>query len=1648
MLNLPLLVGTLVALAILSPAAYCWHSFQLSRTADSLLEEADRLEQQGEHAKAAAYIHRYLQLRPDDAKVRVRLAKTFDKSASDPSSKLRAINLYYRALGLSQDEIDDVTRRDLRCRLAELLLEVARYPSAEAEADKLLEANDKDPEAWRLLALALDGQLRSGALAARPGAGDREDAVSVIGALDRAIQLNPTEIQLALALARICRDEDQICIDEKKALGKAFSRVCPDGTQSAAEGELEQRRQLADKLVDQMVTANPKSPDAFLGRCRYRIQYELPGAEDDLKSALEHGPNHLGAVLAAAEWARQKGVDALRRQAAAARGADAEREAAAAEAGRLLDEAAKHYARAAEIAPRDPRVYLGLGYVRAAQAQTDQAIAAWRLGLKQIDRQQLSRNPNLLGIFADLNLRVAGALIDQGQLHEAWVPDADLDKAEERAKAEKTPLHQLEFAVKALAPRLSRPYRLSLDRTTSFVQARWFVRKRDYDNAIPLLKELTAGQPTGAEEAAQAYQAWGLLSGAYGAQGEWGNSARSWERAAALQPSLPGPRVAAAMAWRRAGQLDLAMQQYRLALAVNDHADIQFQMAQTQFAEQVALPEEQRDWALFKTALEKLKNPAVKGRLQKPWELDLLEAGYLLAQAPGGSPGDGDDSKRAQAILAVKSLLEATEAVYPDSSALFAALVMVYERLDLQEGADRALATLQKLPDGLPASYLLGSQVLRLRKQYAEARKLVREGIQKLPPASRVTLRNALVDIALAEGGNELAQKELLALHEADPSNVELLLRLADFAMRMRRFDDLRQWEEKLRKAEGPGGLNWRYCKARRLLEESLRARVDARKTGRRETIEKAATNAAKLVSDANTLCSEIWKQRPNWAPALELRGRVLQEQARLESTAEGRQLKYQQAVEAYQKVISLGADPIAVYEQMIPLLYSLERVEEADRYLARLKSRGGIPHNLLQYEISAAGRQGGLPEAIDAARLGVEARPGDPNAQLWYGRLLLADGQREAAEAALRKAVELAPTDADPYLALFEFHVGSRDRQRAEETLAELADHARLSPLQLAIVTARAYERLGDLQKVEEKYREAERLAKDNVSVKVAIKSRLAEIFLRSDLAEAERQLREILKLAPESDAARQGLARLLAHRAVASPDDQDPSGWQEIQALLQQSGAGGETSAGARLLQAVVYRAQGGKDHLEKARRILEKLVEDREGDLDLARFHLALVYAAQSEPYRADAERYQKLKADPEGQKKLAENAREYLRLTRKFREQFLAIVARNEPEPLYLESYIHLLLQHKDALPQSPDYSATPWLKKLETAVTQPRASTGLLNRYYALLRRHGLQAEAGQWLTRLDEVLPENLYVLALRARWLHHGDRASEIEATVEQLATKLLKAAEKDGETDREKESQLCLSIGNVYSSVEQHPAAERWYRRLAKLSPEHSSPLALSLARQDRLSEAIDVCLQAADSDGSPQAAMVLASVLLTGKPTDEHFKRAEPLLEKAAEDHKDHLGLLGSLANVRILEGRTDDAVQIYHQILKLEPNDVRTLNNLATLLAERADTRKEALKYVEQAIQIGGPQAPLLDTKGTALILEGKPREAIPCLEKAASAPQPDPRYHLHLAVAYQQVRDTEKAREAFEKARDGNLQGQILMPSDQKYLSELEQKLGQ
>ena len=351
------------------------------------------------------------------------------------------------------------------------------------------------------------------------------------------------------------------------------------------------------------------------------------------------------------------------------------------------------------------------------------------------------------------------------------------------------------------------------------------------------------------------------------------------------------------------------------------------------------------------------------------------------------------------------------------------------------------------------------------------------------------------------------------------------------------------------------------------------------------------------------------------------------------------------------------------------------------------------------------------------------------------------------------------------------------------------------------------------------------------------------------------------------------------------------------------------------------------------------------------------------------------------------------------------------------------------------------------EQYRTLANQPRPAAVQLGTYAAFLLRHGPADEVDKRLKQLEKLQPDALSTVELRALWLRDQKRAAEIEPLVEGAATKLMEKIDKDSPAQ---EAQLDRAVGNLYERIELYSAAERWYQKMRKLSPESYQPLALSLAKQGRVQEAVDLCKEAAKTDDSAGPALMLAQVLVSGHATPQDLGSADPFLKKALEAHPDQPALLALVANVRVLQDRSKDAIEIYRQLLKQQPKNVEVLNNLATMLAEQPapESRKEALECIDRAIELAGQQPNLLDSKGMALFYDGKPDQAATVLLAAAQAPNPDPRYRFHLAVAYGQLGQLDKAKAALQQARAADLEHQLLTKKDRELLAELEKKIAQ
>jgi len=1462
--NARLALCTLLALAVLGPAVYGWHYYQLQRTARAFLERADQLESEGSWVASADYMRRYLSLHPEDDAARIRMTRTFDRGAKDWPQRVRAVDLYYQTLGLIASEEE---KPRLRRRLTEMLLEMRRFAEAETEAARLLETNEKDASGRRFLALAVYGQMKSGAAVGRSKGGPPIHQV-----LDLALQSNPGDIQLSAMLAEFYRGKDRL-LDEKK--------------QEVPRAEREKK---ADLLIDQMIKANPASADAYLVRYCYCVQKEtpkpkpsrLPVAEEDLRLALKFGPDNIDVLLVAAEKARQEGMATSR--------------------SACFQEARAHYEHILQIAPSDERCYAMLGDLNFLLRDVPRALETWRRGLEK----EANKDSKVL------HLRLAGALVALGRIEEA-------------AAALKT-LDALIVRRGALMPAVDRA---ALESTRDFIRAKWWLLQRDLASALPLLKRVV-NQGTEATNTPQSYEAWSFLGQIWEAGDEWDQAAAAYEQASLLKPQSADYKLSAAKAWANVGRYDTAIRYGEQALAIKPASETWLILADTHYRQQIHRPKSQRDWQPFRRAFAEAVAAAEKKSLSEPWRLRLLQAGALLA----GAMDKSSDKARVEAA----ELLRATESEHPRSAALLQSLPLLFECAGYPADADRAAASLGKLPGRAFPALLCRVQLCVSRKQYAKAREALKAGLDHLP-SERLKIRLALSGVSVEEGRPKQAFEELVELHKEFPNHLPLLRQLAEMACSLGKIEESQRWDEKLREREGPDGFYWRYYRATRLSAEI------------QDVKDKRFHEAEKLVDELLTL-------RPSSSRTHLLRAQVEQKRGNRE-----------QAIDAYSNAIRLGERRIEVYEQLTKLLYEEQRFVEAEEYLAQLQEQVPLSESLSTLEISVAAETGRLDRALALARRGVESPPKEPMAQIWLAQVLLANGQTKEAEQVSRRAVQMAPADARTHNVLFVCYLRTSQLELAAKILEDLDKNVKMSAADRAFILAQGYERICKagknnaefVKKASHQYQEAQRLNPD----RMAVLQQRAIFLINRDPAAAEEVLRAMLKLDPRSSIARQLLAALLASRGGEKE-------WQESQELIETPGV--PASASEQRLQATLLAHRGGKENLLKARRILEKLTADTRNSLP--RDVLLLAWLLEGE-----------------GKTALA-------------KQQYLVVVNR-------------------------------------------PNATSTHLAQYITFLLRNDMDKDAAPWFEKLRQQLPDDLGVCGWHAQWLHGQRRDSEIEPAIEAFAKRLLEKPSENDQQRTARESQLSLALGNICTAVEHHSAAERWYRRLVKLAPQQYAPLAMSLGRQNRLGEAMALYVEMGKTDHSARPAIALACALSSSKTggNEEVFRRAEPLLTQALASHPKDADLLSSVAGVRVLQQRTDEAIDLYRRVLSLKPKDVQTLNNLATMLAEQPRTRQEALRLIDEAIGLAGRISALLDTKGTILVQDGKAEEAEALLKEAAVGSCVDARFLFHLSLACQGAGKSDEARKALRRARNGNLTQQMLTASDLRLLKELEQQLG-
>lgn len=349
----------------------------------------------------------------------------------------------------------------------------------------------------------------------------------------------------------------------------------------------------------------------------------------------------------------------------------------------------------------------------------------------------------------------------------------------------------------------------------------------------------------------------------------------------------------------------------------------------------------------------------------------------------------------------------------------------------------------------------------------------------------------------------------------------------------------------------------------------------------------------------------------------------------------------------------------------------------------------------------------------------------------------------------------------------------------------------------------------------------------------------------------------------------------------------------------------------------------------------------------------------------------------------------------------------------------------------------------------SAVTRRSDDLDILFPFAQMLIRHGEFDDATRWVDRLDELVAAakvpvsnsiKQSISVLRARILVQNGQKEQAANVLENLLPRPLP------------QSQLRLlgDVAKLMEELELHDAAEKLLAEYVSQEPRGMAAMAAFTSRRGDVDKAFELLEQARKSQPTSEILPIALEALRRhpDKMSPERFKLLEGWAKTSAEEESNSQQIKMLLAELYDLEGRSQDAIQIYREMLIDTRTDATeqalVKNNLAFMLATnkgRPDSAAEAVRLVGEAMRTLGPTADLLDTRALAYLAQGKTQQAISDLDVAA-ADSPSGSKFFHLALAQKQAHNLDSARQWLAKAQQSGIENGQLGTTELKLYKQL------
>ncbi len=301
---------------------------------------------------------------------------------------------------------------------------------------------------------------------------------------------------------------------------------------------------------------------------------------------------------------------------------------------------------------------------------------------------------------------------------------------------------------------------------------------------------------------------------------------------------------------------------------------------------------------------------------------------------------------------------------------------------------------------------------------------------------------------------------------------------------------------------------------------------------------------------------------------------------------------------------------------------------------------------------------------------------------------------------------------------------------------------------------------------------------------------------------------------------------------------------------------------------------------------------------------------------------------------------------------------------------------------------------------------------------------GDMPEAVRQLQKLRELAPNDIRTIRLMVQVGAKTGREQQVRSYLLGMLPKESDPAKLD-----ERQIPLMEFVASLLVSLDDLDNAEKVYRTIVARDPQKSLALAEFLGNHRDVQQSMDLLDSVYKPELTDGVVRVAVGVVRARRDDvgEKYDSQIQAWLDRGVLENPDSVPLLMLQAEFADVEKNYDEAAAIYKKLLAR--NDVTgftravVLNNLAFLVAlagNEADTGVDPLKLVQEATQILGPTADILDTEAVVYTAKGDYQKAIRDLDNSLTD-NPTPAKYFHKAVAHLGAGENTDAIKAWDDA---------------------------